>query len=306
MRRSFPCLPAVMLLAGIVDGAAPSPASPVDKPQIPTVTVTGTAPTDQPIPRAAPTEFTDCVAAAGGSSLTDIQSCAAQLEGKQRMLLEQCLNRGAKAASGAVIRACTALIEARILQGEKLSVLFANRADAYVGAGDNRHALDDYNVAIELAPDNAVLFYNRGIDYTAQGDLAAALKDFESALRLDPKLVPALHKQALIYRTQGNLSGALLDYSEAIRLRPKMAAMWSERGFIYLLQRDYRSAATDEDTAIRLDPNLAQAYLFRGMVYGRLGDAGRARSNIATAVRLDPNLKRYVTNKAENAAAPPP
>ena len=41
MRRSFPCLSAVMLLAGIVDGAAPSPASPVDKPQIATVTVVG-------------------------------------------------------------------------------------------------------------------------------------------------------------------------------------------------------------------------------------------------------------------------
>lgn len=306
MRRSFPCLPAVVLSAGMMGGATFSSASPVDKPQIPTVTVTGTAPTDKPISGPAPTEFTDCVAALGGSSLTDIQSCAAQLEAKQRMLLDRCVNRGAKAAWGAIIRACTALIEASLLQGEKLSVLFANRADAYAGAGDNRHALDDYNVAIELAPDNAALFYNRGIDYTAQGDIGSALKDFEAALRIDPKLVPALHRQALIYRAQGNYSGALSDYSEAIRLKPKLAALWCERGFIYLLQGDYRSAATDEDTAIRLEPNLAQAYLFRGMVYGRMGDAGKARSNIATAVRLDPKLKRYVTYKAEDPAVAPP
>ncbi|MDB6082977.1 MAG: tetratricopeptide repeat/protein kinase domain protein, partial [Gammaproteobacteria bacterium] len=258
-------------------------------------------PSDPP----APTEFTDCVAGMGGSSLTDIQSCASRLETRRRLLLEQCLNVGARATSRTVIRACTASIEARILEGRQLSVLFANRADAYARAGDQRHSLDDYNLAIELAPDDAALLYDRGIDHAMQGDVANALKDYEAALVIDPTLVPALHKRALIYRAQGNLAGALSDYSEALRLKPKMAVLWSERGFVYLLQRNYPNAVADEDQAIRLEPNLARAYLFRGMVYGRLGESGKARNNVATAVRLDPALKRYVTLQNEGLSVTP-
>jgi tetratricopeptide (TPR) repeat protein len=284
--------------AGSSGGAATAPPSQDSAaPPIPPLTVTGTAPSaQQAVPIPAPTQFTDCVADTGGS-LADIQQCGFKLDAERHQLLDQCLNRDASAAPPAVVRACTASMELRLLQGRQLSFLLVNRAEAYFGMNDKQHALNDYNEAIRLSPQKADLYYNRGVYYGAQGDPASALKDYDAALRIDPKLVPALQKRAVLYRSQNNFSGAFADYSEAIRLQPKMATLWSERSLIEFFQRDYRGAIKDGDEAIRLDANLAQAHFYRGMAYGRLGDVNNARSDIETAVRLDPSLERYVTAK---------
>jgi tetratricopeptide (TPR) repeat protein len=327
MKLSFPWLLAVLLcmgpataapdaqvqaghstaagLSGTTDTAQSAPDSAT--PPIPPVTVTGTAPsTEQAVPIPAPTEFTDCVADTGGS-LADLQQCGRKLDADRHKLLEQCLNRGAGAAPTAVIRACTASIELRILQGKQLSFLLVNRADAYFAANDKQHALEDYDKAIQLAPQRAELYYNRGVFRGAQGDAASALKDYDAALRMDPALIPALQKRAAIYRSRSKFDDAYADYSQGIRLQPKTAELWSERGLIDFFRHDYPGAVKDEDEAIRLDSNLAQAHFFRGMAYGRLGDASNARSDIETAVRLDPSLQRYLTAKhASPPTAPAP
>jgi tetratricopeptide (TPR) repeat protein len=323
MKLSFPWLPAVLLCIGPAAAApeaqarnstpnalgattdtaqgAPDPATP----PIPPVTVTGTAPsTEQAVPIPAPTDFTDCVADTGGS-LADLQQCGRKLDTERQKLLEQCLNRDSGAAPSVVIRACTAAIELRLLQGKQVSFLLVNRADAYFAMNDKRHALEDYDKAIQLAPQKADLYYNRGVYYAAQGDAASALKDYDAALRIDPALVPALQKRAAIYRSQSKFDDAYADCSQGIRLQPKTATLWSERGLIDFFRRDYPGAVKDEDEAIRLDSNLAQAHFFRGMAYGRLGDGGNARSDIETAVRLDPSLERYLTAKHESAPTAP-
>jgi tetratricopeptide (TPR) repeat protein len=290
-------------LSGTADTAqrAPDPATP----PIPPVTVTGTMPSnEQSVPIPAPTDFTDCVADTGGS-LADLQQCGRKLDTERHKLLEQCLNRESGAAPSVVIRACTAAIELRILQGKQLSFLLVNRADAYFAMNDKRHALEDYDKAIQLAPQKADLYYNRGVYYGAQGDVASALKDYDAALRIDPALVPALQKRAAIYRSQNNFNDAYADYSQGIRLQPKMATLWSERGLIDFFRRDYPGAVKDEDEAIRLDSDLAQAHFFRGMAYGRLGNSSDARSDIETAVRLDPSWERYLTAKHESAPSMP-
>jgi tetratricopeptide (TPR) repeat protein len=316
MKLSFPWLPAILLCIGLaaaapdaqaqagnstanaeLNGTADTAQRAPDSatPPIPPVTVTGTAPAaEQAVPIPAPTDFTDCVADTGGS-LADLQQCGRKLDAERHKLLEQCLNRDAGVAPSAVIRACTASIELRILHGKQLSFLLVNRADAYFAANDKQHALDDYDKAIELAPRRADLHYNRGVYYGAQGNVASALKDYDAALRLDPTLIPALQKRAAIYRSQSKFNDAYADYSQGIRLQPQTAALWSERGLIDFFRGDYPGAVKDEDEAIRLDSNLAQAHFFRGMAYGRLGDAGNARSDIETAVRLDPSLERYLS-----------
>jgi tetratricopeptide (TPR) repeat protein len=283
------------------DGAtATTPAT-----SIPSVKVTGKVPRNEPtLPKLPPDQFTDCYAkytTPDGMSLGSMFMCQFELARDERIVIDKCINRDGKSAPPMAIQACTELLDRNILQGHERFYLFVNRALAYVAQGDRQHALDDYNIAVKVAPKKAQPYYYRGVFYTAQNDGAAASRDFDTALSLNPKLVPALLQRAKIHRNQNDFSGALADYSEAIRLQPKNAALWSERGYVCILLLDYASTVKDEAEAIRLDPKLARAYFLRGAAFGDLGDSPNASSDIVTAVGLDPSLDRYVSTKGKTA-----
>jgi tetratricopeptide (TPR) repeat protein len=285
-------------------GAGATAATPATS--TPSVTVTGKVPRNEPtLPKLAPDQFTDCYArytSPEQKSLGAIIMCQFELARDERIVIDKCVNRDGKSAAPIAIQACTELLDRKILQGHERFYLFVDRAMGYVAQGDKRHALDDYNTAVKLAPKYAKPYYYRGVFYAAQTDVDAALRDFDTALSINPKLVPALRQRAITYLTQNNFSGALVDFSEALRLQPKTAGLWSERGYVCILLRDYASAVKDEAEAIRLDPKLARAYFLRGAAFGDLGDPQHALSDIVTAVDLDPSLDRYISSKGKTAS----
>jgi tetratricopeptide (TPR) repeat protein len=292
------------------DNKTQGPPPPTGNPEI---TVIGKAPHEPPLPALPPDEFSDCMRDRGALDLSNpsataaLAICSAKLDWERRTVIDKCINQDGKSGPPVVIQACTESLDHKILQGRDRIYIFVNRAEAYFTAGDKQHALDDYNEAVKLAPQNAKLYFNRGVFYAAQPDGEAALRDFNAALAIDPKFVPALQERAKMYQTQSDFSGALADYSEAIRLQPKNAALWSERGYVCIRQHDYQSAVKDEAEAIRLDPKLARAYFLRGAAFGDLGNSSNAVSDIVTAVGLDPSLDRYVSTKGKTAsiALPP-
>ena len=64
-----------------------------------------------------------------------------------------------------VIDGCTTIIQSSQEAREKLATAFDNRGVAYRLKGDYERALQDYDQATRLNPDNANAFNNRGIIY---------------------------------------------------------------------------------------------------------------------------------------------
>ena len=332
MRCSFWWQLSVVLLAGMAAGAqvdnssqnSQPPSSPAVEnatsaqngeaattPAIrPGVTVTGKPPpAELPLPELPPDEFNDCINRLGHGELDSIQAshCELKIRSERAIVIEACANRRGSTVPPRVIQACTELLDRNIVDRHERFLVFAQRAAAYVARGDTRHALDDYNSAVKLAPHKAYLYYNRGVAYAARSDDDAALRDFDAAIRINSKDVSALRQRAKIYQARGDFSLARADYSEAIALEPKTAALWSDRGYACLRQHDYEDAISDEAKAIQLDSKLARAYFLRGAAFGALGDSHSSLSDIVAALRLDPSLERYVTFKGEDAsiALPP-
>ena len=54
-------------------------------------------------------------------------------------------------------------------------------ADYYAGAGDTRHAIADYNHALELSPNRPDVYDSLAVAYYKQGDRAAALAQWKQA-----------------------------------------------------------------------------------------------------------------------------
>ena len=310
MRSVIWSLPALLLVpaAAVAQAQSNPSATPPDqaKPQ-----VTITAPREQPLPDLPPDAFRRCMSMVSPETIdyTEAVLCQEQLSRERHIVVSACMNEKGDTAPRRIIQACTESLDQDIFEGKTRFFLFAARAAGYFTAGDNQHALDDYNEAVKLAPRNAYVHYNRGIFYAAQSDNDAALQDFDAAIAINPKLVIALRQRARISLTRGNLTAAREDYSTAIGLEPRTAILWSERGYVSLHQKDYDGAVKDEAEAIRLDPKFAKAYFLRGAAaaFGRLGDGHSASEDIKTAVDLDPSLARYViiNEKTASLSLPP-
>ncbi|MEA5532191.1 tetratricopeptide repeat protein, partial [Dolichospermum sp. UHCC 0684] len=52
--------------------------------------------------------------------------------------------------------------------------------------GDVKGAVEDYNQALRLNPNQGEAYYNRGLARKILGDLEGAIEDYNQALRLNP------------------------------------------------------------------------------------------------------------------------
>lgn len=106
---------------------------------------------------------------------------------------------------------------------------------------------------IQRAP-SATLYAERAAAYLAAGDARGALADTDRALDKD-----ALSVRALVLRAQANsklnrFSAAVTDLSGAIALAPTDAALYIARSEAYTAVGDQPRALADRTEALRLDP----------------------------------------------------
>ena len=60
------------------------------------------------------------------------------------------------------------------------------RGRACLDKGKYDDAIEDYDKAIALAPNDAIAYYNRGVAYYEKGDKEQAIADFRKALEINP------------------------------------------------------------------------------------------------------------------------
>ncbi len=179
------------------------------------------------------------------------------------------------AAGGqAKIDACTRLIESGRLSGNYREGAFNNRGNAYSDLGQYARAIQDYDEAIRLNPNDDKAFYNRGGAYYGLRQYARAIQDYDEAIRLTNDAY-AFSNRGNAYGNLGQYARAIRDYDEAIRLKPNDAYAFYDRAGAYYGLGQYARAIKDYDEAIRLTDD---GYAF----YGR-GIAQRAKGNTAAA-----------------------
>jgi tetratricopeptide (TPR) repeat protein len=194
---------------------------------------------------------------------------------------------------------------------------YYNRGNANKNRKRNDQAIEDYNAALRLDPNNAAACLGRGIAFAGRGDFVTAIEDFTEAIRLDGTFAAAyvFRGRAItasvvtvldieegfsdfLYTTEGKsitadqeaaFDRAIADCTQAIRLDPNLVVAYRERGDTYQAKKDYDRAIADYTQAIRLDPNDAVAYTRRGYMYICKEDYGRAITDYTQAIRLDPN-----------------
>src|SRR5262249_57140506 len=86
-----------------------------------------------------------------------------------------------------------------IEQDPNFSVLYGNRAYAYLIKSDFDRALGDYTKAIEIDPKQPLAYFNRGYTYAAKGEHDRAIADYNKAIEIDPKNMLAYFNRGRSY-----------------------------------------------------------------------------------------------------------
>jgi tetratricopeptide (TPR) repeat protein len=183
------------------------------------------------------------------------------------------------------------------------SKVYNNRGTAYRALRQHEQALKDYDKAIELNPQYPHAYNNRGLVYRALGQHEQAVKDFDMVIQLHPWYPYAYNNRGLVYRALGQHEKAIQDFDMSIRLNPKDADSHNNRGLVYGALREHGRAIQDFTEAIRLDPTNPKTSYNRGLAHQMLGKSDEAIQDFDEAIRLDPGYSKAYFNRGIAFAA---
>jgi len=179
------------------------------------------------------------------------------------------------------------------LTNDRRSAILTDRGVVYSRLNQPRQAIEDFNRAIQLFPENPAVYNNRGSTLLALGLAQEAVKDFDRAIALAPGYAASYNNRAAAYTRLGMSSDAIRDYTKAIELAPQTPAPLGGRGRAHLAQQRPHAALRDFNRAINADGRFAAGYRARAeakLAIQRYDDAAEDLSRAAAFDAANPEV----------------
>ena len=128
---------------------------------------------------------------------------------------------------------------------------YINRALTRYYRQDLRGAMGDYDLAIELDPNNVLGRYNRGLLRAQVGDDNRAIEDFNVVIEHEPDNTMAIFNRALLLMQTGDLSGAETDLDRVLEEYPRFLYGYQCRADVRRKQGNLKEAEQDELVVLR-------------------------------------------------------
>ncbi len=172
------------------------------------------------------------------------------------------------------------------------------QGDTYFEQGAYTQALEAYNAAIALDPEQPEAYNSRGSTSMHLGQYEQAIADYSQAIALDATYVDAYYNRGLAYSETGAYDQAIADYSQAITLAPNDPLFFNARGIAYDAKGAYQRAIDDYTQALTLDPAYAFAYYNRALAYDSQGAYDRAIEDYTQFLAIEPEDSLAYYNRA--------
>jgi tetratricopeptide (TPR) repeat protein len=92
---------------------------------------------------------------------------------------------------------------------------------------------------------NVQSYIDQGITNSQAGHYDQALQAFDQALKLKPNDPALITYKGIVYYAKGNNAKALQLFDEAIRLNPNFARAYYQKGMVYQAQEKYKQAVPE-------------------------------------------------------------
>ena len=172
------------------------------------------------------------------------------------------------------------------LYPERSFVAYANRAEAYLDAGDPEQAIADYSIALKIRPGDVNYYADRGAAYFVAGDYKNAKKDLDTALSINPDHVDAHFRRGMLLASVGFNFEAIREYTAALTIYPEFAEAYNTRGIARQKIGNIQGAMADYLAAVENDPTFSVAHLNLARLYEKKGNNNGALRHYEAAARL--------------------
>jgi len=132
-------------------------------------------------------------------------------------------------------------------------------AQLYADNGRSQDAIDSYQHALRLTPEDAVTHNNLGFELSRIGNMAAALQHYKAALRINPNFVLALGNMAFSNLQMNRPDEALHYFQETLRVQPGIAEAHYNIGHICYQKGLFAEAVSHLRQAVRIEHDMVEA-----------------------------------------------
>ncbi|GAB4060221.1 tetratricopeptide repeat protein [Uliginosibacterium sediminicola] len=181
----------------------------------------------------------------------------------------------------------------------------AQNIDALIMLGDTlrgpqpARAVQYYERALKLRPDDAVASNNLGTLLTGPADKQRQHALYEAAVRARPDFAEAHNNLGNSFLNNlYDAPAAIARYRHAVQLRPDFALAWCNLGNALRSSGQIEEAHAALAESLRLAPEAARTYNNLGILYQRTGRLDEAEKCYRRAIALDPLMSEVRANLA--------
>ena len=163
-------------------------------------------------------------------------------------------------------------------------------------------AINCFRQALKLAPGdirNALTYANIAQMQITKGEPRKAIDSYDLALAVAPQNLPILKAQADLCLSIGHLSKALLSYTKILDITPNDTLALLNRAYIYQQQRNYPSAKTDYEQLLTLSPDNYAALLGVAILFQNANKPQEAIQRLTLLIDRYPNKAELYSIRAE-------
>ncbi|GFE68601.1 tetratricopeptide repeat protein [Chroococcus sp. FPU101] len=181
------------------------------------------------------------------------------------------------------------LISERYQTLENKAALWFEVGRIYAAEQNWEEAIQSYDKAIELQPDNYNALNLRGIALRELGRLEEAIVSFDQAIEIQSNDSVAWNNKGIVLHKLGRFDESIQSYKHALALKADDHNSWFFLGYALLDLGQFAEAAKSFDTALTLKPDNHDSWFFLGYSLSNLGRLEEAIQSFDTALALKPD-----------------
>jgi tetratricopeptide (TPR) repeat protein len=131
----------------------------------------------------------------------------------------------------------------------------------YYKKGQYDKAINEYNKALKLNPQNFEAYVNRGNVYEAMKRHWTAIRDYDRAIEINPNYGRAYMNKGVVYAKMKLYNQAISNISKGIEIDPKNGEMYFNRAVTYFENYEFDKAGDDVNKAQNLGWEIHPGFL---------------------------------------------
>ena len=161
-----------------------------------------------------------------------------------------------------------------------LATEYTRQADASVDAKSRREfhskAIDQFNISLEIWPNNVMSLYNLANTQCKVNDTSIAIVNYKKAVEINPAYMGALNNLGGVYMSRNQPDSALFYLKQGYSFNQNDVSLITNIAFVSFIAKNYSQAIEYANKAIALDPQNKKSYNVLIDSYNLLGKTEEA------------------------------